>query len=99
MKKTIVITSIFNPTEAVISFSKLNNYQLIVVGDKKTPSDWHCENVEYISVHQQETSAFSLPKVLPFNHYCRKMIGYLKAIENGATYIIDTDDDNIPKDD
>ena len=36
MKKTIVITSIFNPTEAVFGFSKMDDYQLIVVGDKKT---------------------------------------------------------------
>lgn len=98
MRKDIVITSIFNPTEAVIKFSKLNDYRLIVVGDKKTPEDWNCENVDYISVLQQEKLNFKLVKVLPYNHYCRKMLGYLKAIQNGANYIIDTDDDNIPKD-
>lgn len=97
MKKHIVITSIFNPTEAVLKFSKLSNYRLIVVGDKKTPEDWNCENVDYISVLQQEKLNFKLAKVLPYNHYCRKMLGYLKAIQNGANYIIDTDDDNIPK--
>lgn len=98
MKKHIVITSIFNPTEAVLAFSKLKDYQLIVVGDMKTPEDWHCLNVDYISVKQQESLDFELAKVLPYNHYCRKMLGYLKAIKNGADYIIDTDDDNIPKD-
>ncbi|SFF37681.1 STELLO glycosyltransferase family protein [Spirosoma endophyticum] len=97
MKKDIVITSIFNPTEAVILFSKMPDYQLIVVGDKKTPIDWHCDNVDFISVHQQETLKFELTKSLPYNHYCRKMLGYLISISNGADYIIDTDDDNIPK--
>lgn len=97
MKKAIVITSIFEPTEAVISFSKLDQYQLIVVGDKKTPSNWNCNNVDYISVDQQESMDFSLAQILPYNHYCRKMLGYLKAIKNKAEYIIDTDDDNIPK--
>lgn len=97
MKTDIVITSIFNPTEAVIKFSKLNDYRLIVVGDKKTPEDWSYENVEYISVSQQDKLNFKLAKVLPYNHYCRKMLGYLKAMQNGANYIIDTDDDNIPK--
>lgn len=97
MKRTIVITSIFNPTEAVLAFSKIEDYQLIVVGDKKTPDDWHCNNVDYISVKQQESLEFELSKVLPYNHYCRKMLGYLKAIKNGADYIVDTDDDNIPK--
>ena len=97
MKKTIVITSIFNPTEAVYAFSKNTEYQLIVVGDKKTPHDWHCNNVDYISVQQQENSNYKLAKLLPYNHYCRKMLGYLKAIKNGTEYIVDTDDDNIPK--
>jgi hypothetical protein len=97
IKKAIVITSIFYPTEAVISFSKMNDYRLIVVGDKKTPADWHCNNVDYVSVYQQESLGFELSKVLPYNHYCRKMLGYLKAIQNGVCYIVDTDDDNIPK--
>ncbi len=98
MKKYIVITSIFNPSEAVFSFSKMKNYQLIVVGDLKTPKDWSCNNVDYLSLKQQETCDFTLAKLLPHNHYCRKMLGYLKAIENDADYIVDSDDDNIPKD-
>ena len=97
LNKTIVITSIFEPTEAVVSFSKLSDYHLIVVGDKKTPKNWHCDNVEYISVARQETLPYQLSKILPFNHYCRKMLGYLVAIEQKTDYIIDTDDDNYPK--
>jgi len=97
MKKHIVITSIFNPTEAVLAFSSMEDYQLIVVGDKKTPDDWYCNNVHYMPVKQQEALGFELSKILPYNHYCRKMLGYLKAIKDGAHYIVDTDDDNIPK--
>ncbi|MBC7913684.1 MAG: DUF288 domain-containing protein [Pyrinomonadaceae bacterium] len=97
IEKTIVITSIFKPTQAVISFSEMDDYNLIVIGDMKTPISWQCKNVEYISIRKQETLNFELAKVLPYNHYCRKMLGYLKAMKNGAEYIIDTDDDNIPK--
>ena len=39
-----------------------------------------------------------LEKTLPFNHYSRKMLGYLYAMRAGADIIIDTDDDNIPYD-
>ena len=98
MKKQIVITSIFKPTETVLNFSRMADYQLIVIGDEKTPADWHCQNVDYISVKEQEKLNFELAKILPYNHYCRKMLGYLKSIQNGADYIVDTDDDNIPKD-
>lgn len=97
MNKFIVITSIFHPTEAVIEFSDMYNYKLIVAGDRKTPDNWQCPNVDYISVAQQENSNFELAKILPYNHYCRKMLGYLEAMQNGAEYIADTDDDNIPK--
>jgi hypothetical protein len=99
MKKTIVITSVYPPTEAVRAFAQAANHDLIVVGDKKTPPNWACEGVEFLSVEQQETSPHSLARHLPFNHYCRKMLGYLRAIERGADVVIDTDDDNIPKSD
>ncbi len=97
LKKTIVITSIFSPTEAVHAFAKMDDYNLVVAGDKKTPADWHCENVEYLSVEDQQNIGNHLKELLPYNHYCRKMMGYLSAIQQGADVIIDTDDDNIPK--
>ncbi len=97
MKNAIVITSIFKPTEAIVAFSKMTGHNLIVIGDKKTPAGWQCDNVDFISVAIQEKLDFEIAKILPFNHYCRKMLGYLTAIKNGATCIIDTDDDNIPK--
>jgi hypothetical protein len=97
MNKQIVITSIYPPTEAIEAFANMPGYKLLVVGDKKTPPDWHYENVEYLPVSVHENTGTHLNKVLPFNHYSRKMIGYLHAIANGADVIIDTDDDNIPK--
>jgi hypothetical protein len=99
LMKTIIITSIYYPTEAVISFSEMTDYRLIVVGDKKTPDNWHYKNIDYISVVQQEELGYKLAKVIPYNHYCRKMLGYLKAIQNGSEFIVDADDDNIPKND
>ncbi|MFH0734325.1 MAG: STELLO glycosyltransferase family protein [bacterium] len=97
MKKYIIITSIFEPSEAIKLFSTMQDYQLIVVGDKKSPKDWQCDNAIYLSVSDQNEMHFEILKNLPYNHYCRKMTGYLYAIQNGAELIIDTDDDNIPK--
>lgn len=96
MKKFIVITSIFPPTEAVESFSEIADHKLIVVGDKKSPVNWSHSNVKFFGVSDQEAMSYVLSKKLPYNHYCRKMLGYLAAIEMGAEVIIDTDDDNIP---
>lgn len=97
MKKFIVITSIFEPTKAVKEFASLNDYTLIVVGDKKSPDVYDLEKVEFLSWNAQLQMDSKLADHLPFNHYCRKMIGYLSAMRQGADVIVDTDDDNIPK--
>lgn len=97
--QTIVITSIFNPTEAVSAFSLNKAYKLVVVGDKKTPKDWSYEGVDYLSVDDQQSIGSYLKDLLPYNHYCRKMMGYIYAIKNGSEVIVDTDDDNIPNSD
>jgi len=98
MKKNIVITSIFNPTEAVEKFAKLPDYELIVVGDRKTPADWSFNNVKFLSITEQDEVSSKLSQALPYNHYCRKIVGYVYAAKNGADVLIDTDDDNIPYD-
>ncbi|MEI8273865.1 MAG: STELLO glycosyltransferase family protein, partial [Paludibacter sp.] len=95
----IVITSINQPTEAVIKFAKIEGYSLIVVGDKKSSDNFNLDNCQFLSIKDQEEMNFFLIKGLPYNHYSRKMIGYLEAIKNGAEAIIDTDDDNIPYED
>jgi len=92
MKKFLIITTINEPTPAVKLFSSHQSWQVVVVGDKKTPKNWKCENVIYLSCEEQEKFGFNLP----WNNYVRKMIGYLFAIQNGAGSIAETDDDNLP---
>jgi hypothetical protein len=53
-QSSIVITSIFAPTEAVTKFASLSDYQLVVAGDKKSPANWSEPNVTYLSVTDQE---------------------------------------------
>ena len=96
MEKFIVITSIFKPTIAIKKFSTLKDYKLIVIGDTKTPKSWKSQDVIYLSIGDQKKLRFNILNKLPFNHYSRKMIGYLFAASNGAEFIVDTDDDNIP---
>ena len=50
-KKYIIITSIFPPTQAVKEFSKFSDWNVIVVGDKKTEQDWSLPNVHFISAN------------------------------------------------
>ena len=91
-----MITTINHPPHAVRAFAAQVDWQLFVVGDRKTPTDWRCDNALYLSPTIQVTSKLGLAAHLPWNHYSRKMFGYLYAIRAGAEQIFDTDDDNVP---
>ena len=58
MNNIIVITTINEPTEAVEKFSKLPGFKLVVVGDKKTPRNWHCSNTVFLGLDSPETAEF-----------------------------------------
>lgn len=95
-KKWIVVTTIQYPTPQLRQLAKIPGWQLLVVGDKKTPCDWELENCIYLSPQKQLNLGYEIAGLLPWNHYSRKNIGYLYAIEHGAELIYDTDDDNEP---
>ncbi len=98
-QQAIVVTSIFPPTEGIGLLAKLPGWRLIVAGDRKSPMGWSHPGVQFLSADEQAASSHALAKVLPWNHYCRKLMGYLAAMEQGADLIFDTDDDNLPKPD
>ncbi|HSH52315.1 MAG TPA: hypothetical protein VK982_11390, partial [Bacteroidales bacterium] len=60
-----------------------------------TPPMKNSNNLTYLSINDQYKKYYDMAKSLPHNHYCRKNIGYLFAINSGADIIFDTDDDNI----
>lgn len=93
----IVITSIFPPTRAVRAFAHLPSWQLVVAGDRKSPAEWQCGDAIFLSIGRQAELGYQLARSLPENHYCRKNLAYLYAIAHGASVIVDTDDDNVPK--
>ena len=97
MKNPVVITSIFPPTEAIKCFSNQEDIRLIVIGDKKTPKDWWYNNADFFESESPRLKRFEIYDLIPWNHYSRKILGYLVAMERNPTYLIDTDDDNIPK--
>ena len=96
IKKYIVITSIYPPSTAIEKFSAWKEWEVIVVGDRKTPPNWSYDNVTYLSIDEQYALYPELAKSIRENTYTRKMLGYLHAISKGAEVIFDTDDDNIP---
>ena len=95
---TIVITTINPPTEAIRKIAaSCEDWTFLVVGDKKTPTEWQYPGVRFLSASEQLTFG-GFAAECPFNHYARKNVGYLWAAARGAEIIAETDDDNIPYD-
>lgn len=96
MTKSVIITSINNITDSIRAFLSLKDWTVYYVGDNKSPELQSKDGFVFLSVNEQRASGFRSADILPFNHYCRKNVGYLYAIKNGAQYLLDTDDDNTP---
>ena len=101
MSKSLIITSIANDKHPILnSFAvecKKRNLDFIVIGDTKSPNEFHLEGCDFWSVERQLSLPFDLAKITPTRHYSRKNLGYLLAIKNGAAELVETDDDNIPR--
>lgn len=96
--KCVIITTINKPTETILKHIQNTEYDVIIVGDNKTPDDYKNLNCIYIDIPSQKKLFPELCELLPYNHYCRKNLGYLYAIKKGYKVIYETDDDNIPYD-
>jgi len=97
----LVVTSISESTKILneIAIGCIeNNYKFILIGDEKSPTDFSLNGCDFYSIEKQLKADLKFPKKCPRNHYARKNIGYLIAMENGADIIVETDDDNIPRD-
>lgn len=95
-KKWAVITSIFEPTKTVHQLASLPEWCVVVVGDKKSPSNYTLPgtNTVYLGPDDQKALPYAIVERVPWNHFGRKNIGFMYAIHHGAEHIYDTDDDN-----
>lgn len=97
----VIVTTINAPTRAVLEIRDRApelGARFVVIGDSKSPADFHLPGADYLDVEQQVASGFEFARMCPTRHYARKNIGYLWAMRQGADVIIETDDDNIPRD-
>jgi hypothetical protein len=96
----VVITTIFPPTKGAHALSEgLSRVggTLWVLGDRKGPVAYDLPNTKFYDIESQIRSDFQLARHLPEKVYTRKNLGYLLAIQAGAPFIVETDDDNIPR--
>lgn len=89
-----VITTINRYKDTFCANYQDHGYDLVIVGDKKTPHDTY-NKTKYLHPNKKLFDS-DIEKKLPFNHYCRKNLGYIHAIHENYDSILDTDDDNYP---
>jgi len=97
-----VVSTIFEPADAIILQSQLEGWCTVIVGDVKSPPEYKIphstnNNWVFLDVAAQKKMAFHYPliELLPWSHFGRKNVGFLFALLNGAKVVWDFDDDNI----
>jgi len=97
MKKFIVTTSIYPPSEATLKFVQMKDWKMIVVGDIKTPhAQYKNIDVIYLDPKFQEERYKKLSDTIGWNCVMRRNLGFVFAYELGADIVASIDDDNIP---
>ena len=96
----VVITSIAAPNEVMKEIARgcsARGFSFIVIGDTKSPANFVLDGCDYFSVERQVATGLRFAVACPTRHYARKNIGYILAARAGAAFIIETDDDNMPR--
>ena len=58
---------------------------MVVAGDKKSPAAYNVSgNAVFLSVADQRAMSFETGKLLRWNHFGRKNLGFLYAVQHGA---------------
>lgn len=96
MKKVIVTTTIYHPTKAIAAFQAMPDWELVVIGDKKTPANYRLDRGIYVTPEEQEKYDRALSDAIGWNCIQRRNFGLLWAKDMQADIVAVVDDDNIP---
>ena len=79
------------------SQSKARGLSFFVIGDVSSPAEFLLDGCEFYSIDRQKAAGFATTDLTPLRRYSRKNIGYLLAMQAGSELILETDDDNMPR--
>ncbi|RJR54608.1 MAG: hypothetical protein C4576_00515 [Desulfobacteraceae bacterium] len=96
MRKVIVTTTIHPPTRGIRLFDAMPDWELIVVGDLRTPADYCLDRGIYLDPVSQEKYDKALSDAIGWNCVERRNFGLLLAHDMKAEIVAIVDDDNIP---
>lgn len=99
-KLSLVVTSIASPNHVLRALAegcRERGHKFIVIGDVPSPRDFRLEGCDFYGLEEQYETGLGFARLCPTRHYARKNLGYLLAMRDGARVIVETDDDNIPR--
>ncbi|KAK3018767.1 hypothetical protein RJ639_003314 [Escallonia herrerae] len=91
-ERWIIVSVSSYPTDSLKNLVKIKGWQVLAIGNSKTPRDWSLKGTIFLSLEQQAKLGFRVVDFLPYDSYVRKSVGYLFAIQHGAKKIFDADD-------
>ncbi|XP_057784024.1 probable glycosyltransferase STELLO2 [Salvia miltiorrhiza] len=91
-EKWIVVSVADYPSDSLRRMAKIKGWQVLAIGNSRTPKDWKLKGAIYLSLETQAQLGFRVVDYLPYDSYVRKTVGYLFAIQHGAQKIYDVDD-------
>jgi hypothetical protein len=98
-KTALIVTSIAPPNAVLRTLAQgclTEGMDFIVIGDEPSPPDFQLEGCRFYGLTQQRELGLSFALKCPTRHYARKNIGYLLAMRDEVSVMIETDDDNLP---
>lgn len=88
----IVVAASGPPTDEIRAMVRMQEWQVLAVGDSHTRNDWEVRGAIFLSVEHQATLGYRILAHVPYNSNLRKSVGYLFAIQHGAKMIYDADE-------
>jgi len=100
-KSALIVTSIAAADNAVLkalaSGCRERDVLFIVIGDESSSPVFQLAGCRFYDLAAQSKRGFRFAKKCPTRHYARKNVGYLLAMREGVSRLLETDDDNFPE--
>lgn len=99
MKKMIVTTTINPVTDAIKLYDAMEDWKLLVIGDKKTPVDYYSGLLsgKFLPWTYVEATYPDLVRLIGWNSVrLGRMVAFIEAYRRGADIIASIDDDCLP---
>ncbi|KAF2289406.1 hypothetical protein GH714_035982 [Hevea brasiliensis] len=74
-ERWIIVSVSDYPSDSLKKLVKIKGWQLLAIGNSKSPRDWALKGAIYLSLEQQASLGFRVVDFVPYDSYVRKSVG------------------------